>query len=268
MGCLKLAHNQKNDTVLRCVWNREKESKTHVNLYDYGARFYDPQIGRFTTIDPLAQGADNITPYHYCLNNPLTNIDPTGMWTETTTGYTTSDPQEIAEFFQQFGGQQDPKKQNSDKKDEKKDDGKDSKKNKDDKEKPLTWVQKQLFETLLAIDKTINFWSDYLGGPEGNTMDKLQYWTYTYATSQILVTVGRGTKAFKREVKIPEGFQEVKGEFSHGAPVFKKGNLYISPDIDGHNPKGIWKAATSVENLGKKETRLGTSDANLKKIGD
>lgn len=32
---------------------------------DYGARFYDPQIGRFTTQDPMAELTNRVTPYHY-----------------------------------------------------------------------------------------------------------------------------------------------------------------------------------------------------------
>jgi len=75
MGCLKLAHNQKNETVLECIWNREKQSKTHVNLYDYGARFYDPQIGRFTRIDPMSEKFYNWSSYSYGQNNPTGNID-------------------------------------------------------------------------------------------------------------------------------------------------------------------------------------------------
>ena len=55
--------------------------------------------------------------------------------------------------------------------------------------------------------------------------------------------------------------------YSHGQPVFKKGNLYITPDMDGHNG-GIWKMATSLENLRSKKTRLGTYDINLNRIGD
>ena len=55
-------------------------------------------------------------------------------------------------------------------------------------------------------------------------------------------------------------------ERSHGQPVYRNGNRYISPDIDSHIG-GVWKMADSVANLGSKATRMGTYDANLQRIG-
>ena len=49
-----------------------------MNWYDYGARHYDPAIGRFTTMDPLAEKYYSTSPYVYCDNNPILYIDPTG----------------------------------------------------------------------------------------------------------------------------------------------------------------------------------------------
>ncbi|GAB6013054.1 DUF6443 domain-containing protein [Viscerimonas tarda] len=49
-----------------------------LNLYDYSARQVDPAVGRFTTVDPLAEKYYNISPYAYCANNPVKYIDPDG----------------------------------------------------------------------------------------------------------------------------------------------------------------------------------------------
>ena len=78
MGCLKLAYSLEKSTVLRCVWNAEEQQKNRVSWYDYGARFYDPQIGRWTTVDPHAEKYLSISTYTYCYNNPLKLIDLDG----------------------------------------------------------------------------------------------------------------------------------------------------------------------------------------------
>jgi hypothetical protein len=48
-------------------------------MYDYGARNYDPSIGRWMNVDPLAEVQPDKTPYHFCSNNPINRTDPTGM---------------------------------------------------------------------------------------------------------------------------------------------------------------------------------------------
>ena len=50
-----------------------------LNLYYYGARYYDATLGRFTQTDPSRGKYPEWGPYVYALDNPLRFIDPDGL---------------------------------------------------------------------------------------------------------------------------------------------------------------------------------------------
>jgi RHS repeat-associated protein len=57
---------------------KELQNDLSVNWYDYGARMYMPEIGRFGAEDPHGDSYESWTPYNYVANNPILLIDPDG----------------------------------------------------------------------------------------------------------------------------------------------------------------------------------------------
>ena len=62
---------------------KELDTKNGLNWYDYGARHYDAALGRFVSVDPLAEQDYAVSPYTYCGNNPVLRIDKDGRIWET-----------------------------------------------------------------------------------------------------------------------------------------------------------------------------------------
>ena len=76
----ELANGQTSQPVNHYFTGKELDS---TGLYFYGARYYDPEIGRFISADTIVQEPFNpqtLNRYSYCGNNPINYVDPDGHW--------------------------------------------------------------------------------------------------------------------------------------------------------------------------------------------
>jgi RHS repeat-associated protein len=73
-------HDERYATVTnKHLYNgKEYQREQNLNWYDYGARMYDPALGRWHVSDPLSEKYSSYSPYQYALNNPIKFVDPDG----------------------------------------------------------------------------------------------------------------------------------------------------------------------------------------------
>ncbi len=57
---------------------KDDEVKGNGNSLDFGARIYDPRIGRWLAVDPLAGKYSSLSPYNFVGNSPIIFVDPDG----------------------------------------------------------------------------------------------------------------------------------------------------------------------------------------------
>lgn len=66
------------------IWNtpylfNAKEFDEETGLYYYGARYYDPRVNLWISVDPLAENKPNYSSYNFVSNNPLSRVDFWGL---------------------------------------------------------------------------------------------------------------------------------------------------------------------------------------------
>ena len=74
------SYSRENSTTNNFLFNgKEKQDELGLNWFDYGARMYMPDIGRFGVVDKKAEIFLNWSPYNFALNNPVRYEDVAGM---------------------------------------------------------------------------------------------------------------------------------------------------------------------------------------------
>jgi RHS repeat-associated protein len=75
---MQLRAYQPGDAATFTFTGKQLDEDGGLDWYYFGARFYDPEVGRFLGVDPLAHKYPSLNPYHYTMNNPLRYVDPNG----------------------------------------------------------------------------------------------------------------------------------------------------------------------------------------------
>ncbi len=79
----KLSRFERTGAKIKTGWEyfNDKPFDDETGLIFYGARYYDPKLGRFITPDTVVQAPSNpqtLSRYSYCSNNPVNRVDPSG----------------------------------------------------------------------------------------------------------------------------------------------------------------------------------------------
>ena len=79
-GLLMPGRNGGTNLTLEKFTGKERDTEAGLNLDYFRARYYDPALGRFLGVDPLGDEFPSWSPYNYVGNDPVSFIDPTGLY--------------------------------------------------------------------------------------------------------------------------------------------------------------------------------------------
>jgi RHS repeat-associated protein len=226
-------------------------------LYYMRARYYSPDMKRFVNEDVVLGGVLNgqsLNRFAYVNGNPISSIDPLGREAESAGdsgwGSTALDilqgGLDIGGLFPVLGEPLDGINAG------------------------IYWLRGDNVSAGLSVAGMVPIagWGA-TGAKVGRKVIKATDEVVEVTTKKTIVKMTAG----EAKVAAKELGYEPTNYFSLRQPVFKKGNKYITPDVGsgnglGSHNAGVWKMADSVEKLAKKDTRLGTYDADLNRIGD
>ncbi len=220
-----------------------KPYDNNTGLSYLGARYSDPLLGRFAGIDPKEVNPEDLhsfNRYAYANNNPYRYIDPNGMWAEDVVLAVPGiilGSHSLAQNIRE--GNWGP---------------------------AAVDIGGLITDTVAAALPGVPGGAGLAIAATRNVSKGVEAAAVAKSARAVAKPVYKTTKEAKQAAEAL-GFKKINETVHDGQAVFQRGKDFITRDLDGHNG-GAWKMADSVKALGSKETRAGTFDANLNRIGD
>ncbi len=62
--------------AILCPLSTGKEKDSETGYYYFGARYYNSDLSLWLSVDPMADKYSSLSPYNYCVWNPMKIVDP------------------------------------------------------------------------------------------------------------------------------------------------------------------------------------------------